>query len=256
MEQLTISVLTTEDQEDVAKMLSKYDLVAIPVVDTENRLVGIVTIDDAIDVLQDENTEDFEKMAAMVPTEESYFKTSVFKHAKNRIVWLLVLMLSATFTGLIVEKFQTAIAAVPLLATFMTMISGTGGNCGSQSSTLIIRGLVLDEIKMTDIFKAIWKEFRVALIVGTILALVTGIRIFLQYYGNLGLDRTLQLAQVVGLTLILTAIIAEFMGCVLPMLAKKLNLDPAIMASPLITTIVDLCSMLVFFNVACVIMGL
>ena len=165
-------------------------------------------------------------------------------------------MLSATFTGLIIEKFQSAIAAVPLLATFMTMISGTGGNCGSQSSTLIIRGLVLDEIKMSDIFKAIWKELRVALIVGVILALVTGLRIFLQYKGSLGLDETLQLAQVVGITLILTAIIAEFMGCVLPMLAKKLKLDPAIMASPLITTIVDLCSMLVYFNVATWIMGL
>ena len=206
MEENVISVLTTDDQEDVAKTFSKYDMVAIPVVDTENRLVGIVTVDDAIDVLQEENTEDFEKMAAITPNEESYFKTSVFKHAKNRIVWLLLLMLSATFTGLIVERFQATIAAVPLLATFMTMISGTGGNCGSQSS--------------------------------------------------LGLDKTLQLAQVVGITLILTAIIAEFMGCVLPMLAKKLNLDPAIMASPLITTIVDLCSMLVFFNVACLVMGL
>ena len=251
-----ISILTTDDKEDVAKMFDKYNYFALPVVDKENRLVGIVTIDDAIDVLQEENTEDFEKMAAISPTEDTYFKTSAIKHAKNRIVWLLLLMLSATFTGIIIEKFQTAIAAVPLLATFMTMISGTGGNCGSQSSTLIIRGLVLEEIKMKDIFKAIWKEFRVAIIVGTILALVTGLRILLQYRGNLGLDETLQLAQVVGITLILTAVIAEFMGCVLPMIAKKLNLDPAIMASPLITTIVDLCSMLVYFNVATWIMGL
>ncbi len=251
-----ISVLTTDDKEDVAKKFDKYNYMALPVVDKENRLVGIVTIDDAIDVMQDETTEDFEKMAAISPTEDTYFKTSVVKHARNRIVWLLVLMLSATFTGLIIEKFQTAIATVPLLATFMTMISGTGGNCGSQSSTLIIRGLVLEEIKMSDIFKAIWKELRVALIVGTILALVTGLRIFLQYQGNLGLDETLKLAQVVGITLILTAIIAEFMGCVLPMLAKKLKLDPAIMASPLITTIVDLCSMLVYFNIATWIMGL
>ena len=245
-----ISVLTTEDKEEVAKLFDKYNFVALPVIDKENRLVGIVTIDDAIDVLQDENTEDFEKMAAIVPNEDTYFKTKAIVHAKNRIVWLLVLMLSSTFTGLIIEKFQTAIAAVPLLATFMTMISGTGGNCGAQSSTLIIRGLVLNEIKFSDIFKAIWKEFRVALIVGVILATVTGLRIYLQYKGTLGLDETLKLAEVVGITLILTAIIAEFMGCVLPMAAKKLKLDPAIMASPLITTIVDLCSMLVFFNVA------
>ena len=256
LEDNVISVLTTEDQEEVAKMFDKYNFTALPVVDKEDRLVGIVTIDDAVDVMQEEATEDFEKMAAISPTEETYFKTSAFKHARNRIVWLLALMLSATFTGLIIEKFQGAIAAVPLLATFMTMISGTGGNCGAQSSTLIIRGLVLDEIKFSDIFRAIWKEFRVALIVGVILALVTGLRIFLQYHNSLGLDETLQLAQVVGLTLILTAIIAEFLGCVLPMLAKKLKLDPAIMASPLITTIVDLCSMLVFFSIATVVMGL
>ncbi|MCI9063900.1 MAG: magnesium transporter [Clostridia bacterium] len=256
MEDNAISVLTTEDKEEVAKMFDKYNFVAMPVVDKENRLVGIVTIDDAIDVLQDENTEDFEKMAAISPNEDTYFKTSAIKHAKNRIVWLLLLMLSATFTGLIIERFQTAIAAVPLLATFMTMISGTGGNCGSQSSTLIIRGLVLEEIKFSDLFKAIWKELRVAIIVGGILAIVTGLRIFLQYQGALGLDETLKLAQVVGITLILTAIIAEFLGCILPMLAKKLKLDPAIMASPLITTIVDLCSMLVYFNIATWIMGL
>ena len=256
LEDNVISVLTTEDQEEVAKMFDKYNFTALPVVDKEDRLVGIVTIDDAVDVMQEEATEDFEKMAAISPTEETYFKTSAFKHARNRIVWLLALMLSATFTGLIIEKFQGAIAAVPLLATFMTMISGTGGNCGAQSSTLIIRGLVLDEIKFSDIFRAIWKEFKVALIVGVILALVTGLRIFLQYHNSLGLDETLQLAQVVGLTLILTAIIAEFLGCVLPMLAKKLKLDPAIMASPLITTIVDLCSMLVFFSIATVVMGL
>ena len=256
LDENAISVLTTEDKENVAKMFDKYSYVAMPVVDTENRLVGIVTIDDAIDVLQDENTEDFEKMAGMTPTEDTYFKTSVFTHAKNRILWLLLLMLSATFTGLIIEKFQDAIAAVPLLATFMTMISGTGGNCGSQSSTLIIRGLVLEEIKFKDIFRAIWKELRVAIIVGIILALVTGLRIFLQYQGNLGLDMTLKLAQVVGITLILTSLIAEFLGCVLPMLAKKLKLDPAIMASPLITTIVDLCSMLVYFKIAVAIMGI
>lgn len=255
LEDNVISVLTTEDQEKVAKMFDKYNFMAMPVVDKENRLVGIVTIDDAIDVMQDENTEDFEKMAAMTPTEDTYFKTSVFKHAKNRIVWLLFLMLSSTFTGLLLEKFQSAIAAVPLLVAFIPTIMDTGGNCGSQSSTLIIRGLALDEIKLTDILKAIWKEVRVAFMIGALLALITGIRIFFQYDG-IHNDQTIKIAFVVGVTLMATAMIAEIMGCVLPMLAKKLKLDPAIMASPLITTIVDLCSMLVFFSIATAVIGL
>ena len=255
MEENVISVLTTEDQETVAKMFDKYNYMAIPVVDKENRLVGIVTIDDAIDVMQDENTEDFEKMAAMIPTEDTYFKTSVLTHAKNRIMWLLILMLSSTFTGLLLEKFQSAIAAVPLLVAFIPTIMDTGGNCGSQSSTLIIRGLALDEIKLSDIFKAIWKELRIALMIGSVLAIVTAIRIFIQYDGAHN-EQAIKIGIVVGLTLIATAIVAEIMGCVLPMLAKKLKLDPAIMASPLITTIVDLCSMLVFFSVATMVMGL
>ena len=247
LEDNIISVLTTEDKETVAKMFDKYNFMAMPVVDKEDRLVGIVTIDDAIDVMQEENTEDFEKMAAMTPTDDTYFKTSVFKHAKNRIVWLLFLMLSSTFTGLLLEKFQTAIAAVPLLVSFIPTIMDTGGNCGSQSSTLIIRGLALDEIKLPDLFKAIWKEIRVALIIGSTLALVTGIRIYIQYGRNYA-AQVAQIAIVVGITLMATAMIAETMGCLLPMLAKRLKLDPAIMASPLITTVVDLCSMLVFFR--------
>ena len=255
LEENVISVLTTEDQETVAKMFDKYNFVAIPVVDKENRLVGIVTIDDAIDVMQDENTEDFEKMAGMLPTEDTYFKTSVFTHAKKRIMWLLILMLSSTFTGLLLEKFQNAIAAVPLLVAFIPTIMDTGGNCGSQSSTLIIRGLALDEIKLSDLFRAIWKEIRVALIVGGILALVTGIRIFIQYDGAHN-EQSIKIGIVVGITLMATAMVAEIMGCVLPMLAKKLKLDPAIMASPLITTCVDLCSMLVFFSVASAVMGI
>ncbi len=255
LEDNVISVLTTEDKEKVAKMFDKYNYMAIPVVDREDRLVGIVTIDDAIDVIQDENTEDFEKMAAMLPTEDTYFKTKVVTHAKNRIMWLLILMLSSTFTGLLLERFQSAIAAVPLLVAFIPTIMDTGGNCGSQSSTLIIRGLALDEIKLSDIFKAIWKEVRVALMVGSVLALVTGIRIFLQYDG-IHNPQSLKIAFVVGITLMATAMVAEIMGCCLPMLAKKLKLDPAIMASPLITTIVDLCSMLVFFSVATAVMGL
>ena len=255
LEDNVISVLTTEDQETVAKMFDKYNFMAMPVVDTENRLVGIVTIDDAIDIMQDENTEDFEKMAAMTPTEDTYFKTSVFKHAKNRIVWLLFLMLSSTFTGLLLEKFQAAIAAVPLLVAFIPTIMDTGGNCGSQSSTLIIRGLALDEIKLSDLFKAVWKEIRVSFLIGAVLAVVTGLRIFLQYDG-IHNDQSIKIAFVVGVTLMATAMIAEIMGCVLPMLAKRLKLDPAIMASPLITTVVDLCSMLVFFSIATAVMGL
>ena len=177
METTVITVNTLEDKEEVAKAFDKYDLVALPVVDKENRLVGIVTIDDAIDVLQDETTEDFEIMAAMTPTENSYFKTSVFKHAKNRILWLLLLMVSSMITGGILTHYEEAFAAVPLLVSFIPMIMGTGGNCGSQSSTLIIRGMAVDEIEPRDFLKAIWKEIRVALIVGSTLAVVNGIRI-------------------------------------------------------------------------------
>lgn len=255
MEENPISVLTTEDKEDVAKMFDKYNYMAIPVVDKEERLVGIVTIDDAIDVMQDENTEDFEKMAAMIPNEETYFKTGVFTHAKNRILWLLVLMLSSTFTGAIIEKYQNAFAAIPILVAFIPMIMDTGGNCGSQSSTLIIRGLALDEIKISDILKVIWKELRVAIVVGTTLAVVTAVRIYFQYGRNYQ-GQIIQLSAVVGITLILTALIAKLVGGVLPIVAKKLKLDPAIMAAPLITTIVDMCAMFVFFKCAVMIMGI
>ena len=242
-----ISVNTLEDQEDVAKLFDKYDMYAIPVVDTENRLVGIITVDDAINVLQDETSEDFEKMAAMSPSEKGYFETSVFHHAKNRIVWLLVLMLSSAITGGIITNYEQAFAAVPLLVAFIPMIMGTGGNCGSQSSTLIIRGLATDEIELKDIFKALWKEFRVSIIVGITLAIVNGIRIMIQY-------NDIQLAIVIGLTLISTVALSKALGCLLPMLAKKLKLDPAIMATPLITTLVDIFSILVYFQIATAIM--
>lgn len=243
METTVITVNTLEDKEEVAKAFDKYDLVALPVVDKENRLVGIVTIDDAIDVLQDETTEDFEIMAAMTPTENSYFKTSVFKHAKNRILWLLLLMVSSMITGGILTHYEEAFAAVPLLVSFIPMIMGTGGNCGSQSSTLIIRGMAVDEIEPRDFLKAIWKEIRVALIVGSTLAVVNGIRIMVQY-------NNLKIAIVLGLTLIGTACLAKILGCALPMLAKKLKIDPAIMAAPLISTILDSCSILIYFNIA------
>ena len=249
METNIISVTTEEDKEEVTKKFDKYDFYALPVVDKENRLVGIITIDDAINVMQDEVTEDFEKMAAIQPNEDGYFETSVFKHAKNRIVWLLVLMLSSAFTGSIITQYEEAFAAVPLLVAFIPMIMGTGGNCGSQSSTLIIRGLATDEIEMKDILKVLWKEIRVSILVGIALAIVNGIRIMIQY-------QNIQLAIVLGITLIATVTVSKILGCLLPMTAKKLKLDPAIMAAPLITTLVDVCSILLYFQVATSIMGL
>lgn len=249
METNVITVNTLDDKEEVAKTFDKYDLMAIPVVDKEERLVGIVTIDDAIDVLQEENTEDFEIMAAITPIEDSYFKTSVFKHARNRILWLLLLMISATLTGTILTHYEEAFAALPILVSFIPMIMDTGGNCGSQSSTLIIRGMAMDEIKLKDFFKALWKEIRVALLVGVALAVVNGLRIFIQY-------KDLKLSLVLGLTLIGTVGMAKILGCMLPMLAKKLKLDPAIMAAPLITTMVDTFSILIYFKIAVTIMNI
>ena len=247
METNLIKVTTSEDKENVAKLLSKYNLLAIPVVDTEDKLVGIITVDDAIDVIQDEATEDLEKMAAMTPTEDTYFSTGTLKHAKNRIVWLLVLMLSATITGTIITKYENAFAAIPLLVSFIPMIMGTGGNCGAQSSTLIIRGLATDEIELKDVLKVIWKELRVATVVGLSLAVLDGLFMLVRYHD-------IKLSITLGLTLMLTVILAKLIGCCLPLLAKKLKLDPALMASPLITTIVDTCSVLIFFSVATAIM--
>ena len=244
-----IKAFTLEDQEEVAKKFDKYDETSIPVVDNESRLVGIITIDDAIDVLQEEVDEDFEKMAAITPSEDSYFKTSVFKHARNRIFWLLVLMISSTVTGGIITNYQNAFAAIPVLVAFIPMIMGTGGNCGSQSSTLIIRGLSNDEIKLKDFLRVWWKEVRVAVLVGIALFIVNFIRIMIQY-------NNLQLTFIVGFSLTGTVVIAKSLGCLLPMVAKKLKLDPAIMAAPLISTILDTCSVLIYFNIATIIMGL
>ena len=244
-----ITAVTTEDQENVAKTFDKYHIYALPVVDNENRLVGIITVDDAMNVLQDETAEDFEIMAAMQPNEEGYFETSVFKHAKNRILWLLVLMFSAILTGTIITKYESAFAVVPILVSFIPMIMDTGGNCGSQSSTLIIRGLATDEIGLKDVFKVLWKEIRVAILVGIVLAVVNGLRIFLQY-------KDLKIAITIGCTLVVTVALAKTIGCLLPMVAKKLKLDPAIMAAPLITTLVDTFSILVYFSIATRIMGI
>lgn len=249
MDSNIISVNTLDDKEDVVKKFSKYDLLAMPVVDNEERLIGIITVDDAMDVMEDETEEDFAIMAAMTPNEDSYFKTSIFDHAKHRILWLLVLMLSATLTGTIITKYENAFTAIPILVSFIPMLMDTGGNCGSQSSTLIIRGLALDEIRFKDIFKVIFKELRISFIVGLVLAVVNGLRIYIMYRDAFSFS-TVLLSLTIGITLILVVAIAEFIGCILPMIAQKLKLDPAIMAAPLITTVVDTFSVFVFFKVA------
>ena len=243
METEIISTTTHTDQEEVAQLFSKYGLLAIPILDTGGLMVGIVTVDDAMDVMVEEATEDITIMAAMNPSEKSYFETSVFSHAKNRIVWLLVLMLSASITGAIITRYEDAFSAIPLLVSFIPMLMDTGGNCGSQSSTLIIRGLALNEIRFRDIFKVIFKEFRIALIVSVVLAFANGLRIFLVYHD-------MKLAVVIGLSLIATVILSKLIGCVLPLAAKKVHLDPAIMAAPLITTLVDTCSIIIYFSIA------
>lgn len=243
METEIISVGTHTDQEETARLFSKYDLLALPVVDLDNRMVGIITVDDAMDVMVDEATEDISIMGAVNPSEKTYFETSVFSHAKNRFLWLLILMLSSTITGTIITQYENAFAAIPLLVSFIPMLMDAGGNCGSQSSTLIIRGLALDEIRFKDIFRVIFKEFRVALLVSLGLALANGLRIFIMY-------KDLKLAVVIGLSLICTVILSKIIGCILPLFAKKINLDPAIMAAPLITTLVDTCSIIIYFTIA------
>ncbi len=243
METEIISVSTHTDKEEVAQLFRRYDLLALPVLDAEGLMVGIVTFDDAMDVMVEEATEDITKMAAMSPSEQSYFETSVFSHAKHRIAWLLILMFSATITGTIITKYEDAFAAIPLLVSFIPMLMDTGGNCGSQSATLIIRGIALNEIQFRDIFKVIFKEFRVSLIVGVALAVANGIRILIMYHDTM-------LALVIGCSLVITIILSKLIGCILPLLARKVNLDPAIMASPLITTMVDTCSILVYFSIA------
>lgn len=249
MEKEIISVTTHTDQEEAVRLLSRYNLLSLPVLDQQGYMVGIVTIDDAMDVLVDETTEDMEIMNALSPSEQPYFETGVFRHAKNRIVWLLFLMLSATLTQTIIAHYEAAFTAVPLLVSFIPMLTDTGGNCGSQSSTLIIRGLALDEIHFGDIFRVVFKEFRVAILVGAALALVNGVYMVIRY-------RDPMLALLVSISLVATILIAKMIGCVLPLFAKKLHMDPAIMAAPLITTIVDVCSIMVYFQVATHLLGL
>ncbi len=244
MEQNVISVNTLDDQESVANRFNKYDFLAIPVVDGENRLVGIVTVDDAIDVMQEETTEDMEVMAAITPTDKAYMKTGVFETYAKRIPWLLILMISATFTGWIISAYENALAAQVALTAFIPMLMDTGGNSGSQASVTIIRGLSLDEIKFRDMPKVIFKECRVAILCGVTLAAANFIKLML-------LDRVgFYVSLVVCLTLICTVIFAKFIGCTLPMIAKRIGFDPAVMASPFITTAVDAISLLMYFQIA------
>ena len=252
METNLISVDTYEDKEVVAKLFDKYDLLAMPVVDKENRLVGIITIDDAIDVIQDENTEDIEKMAAITPTEKPYLKTGIFETWKSRIPWLLLLMVSATFTEKIIGQFQDKLSACVVLTAFIPMLMGTGGNSGSQSSVAIIRGLSLHEIDLSDTFKVLWKEIRVSLICGLTLGAAAFIKIFLIDNGDITASgkEPITIAMVVALALFVTVIFAKIAGCIFPMLAKKLKVDPAVMASPFITTVVDAISLWLYFLIA------
>lgn len=241
---------TTEDQEKVATLFKEYDLICMAVVDKEDRLVGIITADDIIDIIEKENTEDFQKMAAMKPSEEPYLKTPVLELAKHRVIWLLVLMISATITGSIIKKFDEVIQSVVILAAFIPMLMDTGGNSGSQSATLVIRGLALGDIQIKDYLKVMWKEFRVGLVVAFVLAVVNFLRIYF-------LESTdIRVTLTICISLFFTVIIAKVTGSILPIIAKKLKFDPAIMASPLITTIVDTFALIIYFSLARVFLGI
>ena len=243
-----ISVTTHTDQEEVARMFSKYNFLALPVVDNENRMVGIVTFDDAMDVMEDEATEDMEKMGGMIPSEKTYLRSSAWELFCNRIPWLLLLMVSATFTGMIITSFEGALAAQAALTAFIPMLMGTGGNSGSQSSVTIIRALSLDELEFSDILRVIWKEIRTAVLCGLALSIVCFGKIWLVDRMLLGnYDITLYVNLVVCLALFFTVLAAKIVGAVLPMVAKLIRLDPAVMASPFITSIVDALSLLVYF---------
>ena len=252
-----ISVTTQDDQEEVAKMFSKYNFLALPVVDKENRMVGIVTFDDAMDVMEEEATEDMEIMAAMTPSEKSYLKSSPVELYKHRIPWLMLLMVSATFTGMIITSFESALALLPALTAFIPMLMDTGGNCGSQSSVTVIRALSLDELELSDVFTVLWKEIRTAVLCGLTLAVLCFAKVLLVdrlLMGNTSISLSVDL--VICLALGVTVVIAKIVGCTLPLLAKRLGFDPAVMASPFITTIMDALSLLVYFLFAKTILGL
>ena len=248
MHENVVFINTMMDQEEVARQFQKYDFTAMPVVDNENRLVGIITVDDIVDILQEEATEDIEKMAAIVPTDKPYMKTTVFETWKKRIPWLLLLMISATFTGSIITSFEDALSACVVLTAYIPMLMDTGGNAGGQASVTIIRGLSLNEIEFKDAFKVVWKEARVAVLCGLTLAAANFVKLLL-------FDRvTIAVAAVVCLTLVAAVFIAKIIGCLLPMLAKKIGFDPAVMASPFITTSVDALSLLIYFSIATAVM--
>lgn len=257
MESSIVCVNTLDDQETVSQMFSKYDFLAMPVVDQEHRLVGIITIDDAMDVMEAEATEDMEKMAAIMPSDKPYLKTSVLETFKARSPWLMLLMLSATFTGLIMTHFEDAMMACAILTSFIPMLSGTGGNSGTQASTAVIRALSLGEVRFRDTFRVIWKETRVALLCGVCLAAANFVKMML-------VDRwmmhnpavTIAVGAVVCLTLVCVVLCAKIVGCTLPILAEKLRLDPAVMASPFISTIVDALSLLIYFRIATALLGI
>ena len=244
MHENVISINTLMDQEEVARQFQKYDFTAMPVVDNENRLVGIITVDDIVDILQEEATEDIEKMAAIVPSDKPYMKTGVLETWKKRIPWLLMLMVSATFTGRIIASYETALSACMVLSTFIPMLMDTGGNAGSQASVSIIRGISLDEIQFADLPGVIWKEARVSLLCGATLSAANFVKLML--FDRVGV----MVALVICLTLIVAVFVAKIVGCTLPMFAKKVGFDPAVMASPFITTIVDALSLIIYFQIA------
>ncbi len=257
MERHLIAVRTLDDQEAVARALGKYDFLALPVVDKENRLVGIVTVDDAMDVLQEEVTEDIEKMAAILPSDKPYLKTGTLETYKARIPWLMLLMISATFTGQIIASFESALAAATILTAYIPMLMDSGGNCGSQASVTVIRGLSLGEITFSDFFRVLWKELRVAVVCGVTLAVANFAKLMLVdrlLFGNPMV--TTPVAAVICGTLVCTVVCAKLVGCSLPLLAKRVGFDPAVMASPFITTIVDALSLLIYFRFASAILGL
>lgn len=244
MDENIIFAVTTEDQEEVVERFNKYDLLSMPVVDHEDRLVGIVTVDDVVDVMEQEATEDFEIMAAMLPSEKPYLKTGVLELSKNRIPWLVILMFTSMITGEILMRFEDALAVVPLLIGFIPMLMNTGGNCGNQSSTMVIRGMAVGDLELSDVLRVLWKEFRVGIICGSVLGLANFVRLLIQYPGQWMMNLT------VVLSLMCTVILAKSIGCMMPMLAKKLKLDPAIIAAPLLTTVADVCSLLIYFTIA------
>ena len=257
MDENVIAVRVTDDQEFVSREMQRYDFTAMPVLDNEGMFVGIITIDDAIDVLTEESTEDMQKMAAILPDDEAttYFGTSVWTHAKQRIPWLMILMLSATFTGMVTTHYEQAFVALPLLVSFMPMLMGTAGNCGNQVSTQMVRGLALDEIEPADFLKVVYKELRVSMIVGVVLGAANGLRIWLMYgvFGGGQYPNVMDYVVVVSLALFLSIILAKLVGGLLPLGAKKLGFDPAIMANPFLSTIVDCCSLLIYFQIATVV---